>query len=196
MDSVSCSFIVTDPYCHSGEASQRAARPSLQEWNHSQPAHPAQGQLLPHFHTPYTQADSTEYGKVPEILLLSGYLTVLMEFTWTWASLLKLLHSYPPACSQAITNLVAETNWLAQYMRHNFYRGAAGRVFSCMSVLSKTYQRWGRSTVHSHSCPHHWAWVRCLLHEQPHFPPWASPGWHRAPDKSRHLGETSPGRNR
>lgn len=92
-----------------------------------------------------TKADSRKYGKVPEILLLSGHLSVFIEPVWTWDSLLKLLHACPPACSQQITNLLAETNWPGQYVRRYFYRGAAGRVcVFCMCELSKTCQRWGR----------------------------------------------------
>lgn len=39
---------------------------------------------------------------------------------------------------------MAEINGPAQYVRQNSYRGAAGKVFFCMHILSKTYQCWGR----------------------------------------------------
>lgn len=81
-DLVSCSSSVTDPHCHSREASQRAARPSLQEWHHSHPHSTSRDSSYPiSTHSTLTmrstKADCRKYGKVPEILFLSGYLSVL-----------------------------------------------------------------------------------------------------------------------
>lgn len=197
---VSCSSSVTDPYCQSGDASQRAARPSLQEWSHSQPSHTEQWQLLPHFHTLTmrgTKADSRKYGKVPEILLLSGHLSVFIEPVWTWDSLLKLLHACPPACSQQITNLLAETNWPGQYVLFLQRSSRQGLCFLHVwteqnpSALGKE----ARCTLIAALITEFGSQASSIT-EHPYFLPCASPGWHRAPDESRDLGETSPGRNK
>lgn len=89
-----------------------------------------------------------------------------MEFTRTQDLLLKLLHPCPPYRSQQIINLMAVKNWPAQYVRHNFYRGAAGRAFfsACM-YSAKPFSAGGGRTVHCHSCPHHPVWVRRLLYD-------------------------------
>lgn len=87
---------------------------------------------------------------------------------------------------------MAETNWAAQYVRYNLQRNSR-QVFSCtqqnLSALGEAAQ-----------C----ALIAALITEMgseaasttehPHFVPCASPGGHRAPDESRDLGETSPGR--
>lgn len=191
-DLVSCSSSVTDPQCHSAEASQRAARLHCR----SEPLTPRAGTApAPFSHTHYER----HQGRQKKIWKSAWNPTSVwipispMEFTWTWDSLLKLLHPCLPACSQQITDLEAETNWAAQYVRYNFYRGAAGSFFlhsakpisaggtaQCALIAALITQMGSDATSTT---------------EHPHFLPCASPGGHRAPDESRDLGETSPGRN-
>lgn len=93
---------------------------------------------------------------------------------------------------------MAETNWPAQYVRHNFYREAAGKGFFLhvctqqnLSVLGEearcTFIAALITEFGSDASP---------MTEHPHFLSCASPGWHGAPGESRDLGETSPGKSK
>lgn len=146
-----------------------------------------------------TKADNRKYGKLPEILLLSGYLSDFMEAIWTWDSLLKLLHDCPSDCCKQITNLLAETNWPGEYVGHYFYRGATGRVCVFhMLELRKNLSAPGEEAQCTLTAAPitEFGSDASSVTEHPHFLPCASLGWHRAPDESRDLGETSPGRNK